>query len=70
MTIHAIGRLFSLWLMTHPLPSVEVDSEPLRIVGPGAPIESTQVHLGARFHSDAVGDAAITLQLTAYAISL
>lgn len=64
MTIHAIGKLFALWLMTHSLPSADIDEEPLRLVGPGAPIESTRVHLGVRFHSDAIGDAAITVQLS------
>lgn len=64
MTILPVARLFATWLMVHPLPAPDADAEPLRLIGPGAPIESERVHLGVRVHSDALGDAAITVQLS------
>lgn len=64
MTVHPLAKVLAWWLFWHPSPAAEADSEPLRLVGPGAPIESTKVHLGFRFHSDAIGDAAITVQLS------
>lgn len=71
MTIRPLAKVLAAWLFWHPAAPPEPEPVPaLRIIGPGAPIESTKVHLGLRFHSDAIGDAAITVQVTASALSL
>ena len=64
MLILAVVRACVFWaLMSVPAPA-PAEMQPIRLYS------SPATHVGLRFHSDAIGDAAITVQLTATWLSL
>ena len=59
--------LLAFWLS---LPPAEPYAPPVLPEWSGSVVRAADWHLGVRGHSDAVGDAAVTVQVTARALSL
>lgn len=64
MTLLALARLCAFWSVMNASPVIADDPGAMRIY------TSPTTHVGVRFHSDAIGDEAITVQCTATWLSL
>ena len=64
MTLLVVARLCALWTV------MNVQASAVGEVGPIRLIATPTTHVGVRFHSDAIGDEAITVQVTATWLSL
>lgn len=64
MTIVALARLCAFWTVMHATPVPVEEPQPIRL------ISTPTTHIGVRFHSDGIGDEAITVQCTATWLSL
>lgn len=58
MTIRPLAKVLAWWLFWHPPAPVDADAWDGRI------LTRPCLHIGLRPHSDALGDVALTLQIT------
>lgn len=64
MSIVTVVRVCTTWAIMNAHPAPAAEAEPIRLY------TSTTTHVGVRFHTDGIGDEAITVQVTATWLSL